>query len=170
MKKFVALLLMLMMVLPMAAMAEEVVASPSLDADATSSASVANYYADFALAGEELAAAVNAQTGFYLVVTVNPDGTPNAGYFIFAIKELNGKQYLQLGLAENQTKANLESVGAGLAIYAALPSADAKNQYAVSGARFYFKAIEDQAVVDELMKDARQGAMFFEITEVLPLG
>ena len=40
----------------------------------------------------------------------------------------------------------------------------------MSGARFYFEAIADQAVVDELMKDARQGAMFFEITNVLPLG
>ena len=40
----------------------------------------------------------------------------------------------------------------------------------MSGARFYFQAITDQAVMDELLKDARQGAMFFEITEVLPLG
>ena len=54
-------------------------------------------------------------------------------------------------------------------MYAALPAADGK-PYCVSGARFYFEAIEDQAVIDALMADARQGAMFFEITEVLPLG
>ena len=55
-------------------------------------------------------------------------------------------------------------------MYAALPAAEDAKQYCVSGARFYFEAIQDQAVVDELMKDARQGAMFFEIVEVLPLG
>ena len=166
MKKIVALFLALMMVLPMAAMAEAV---PSPALDAFTSASVANYYAQYALTGDELMDAVNGQAGFYLICTTNPDGSPNAGVFIFAIKKLNEKYYIQLGLAENQTKANLEATGEGLAVYAALPAEGAK-PYAVSGARFYFETIADQAVVDELMKDARQGAMFFEITEVLPLG
>ena len=61
----------------------------------------------------------------------------------------------------------VEATGEGLAVYAVMT---ADKPYAVSGARAYFAAIEDQAIVDELMKDARQGAMFFEITEVLPLG
>ena len=164
MKKFAALLLAMMLVLPMAAMAEAV---PSPSADAFSSASVSNYYEQYALTGDALMDAVNSQSGTYLIVTVNPDGSPNAGVFIFAIKKLNDKYYLQLGLAENQTKANLEANGNGLAIYAAAPS---EKPYAVAGARFYFEQIADQAIVDELMKDARQGAMFFEITEVLPLG
>ena len=159
MKKFAALLLALMMVLPMAAMAE----------DAFTSASVANFYGDFALTGDDLMNAVNSQSGCYIVNTTNPDGSPNAGYFIFAIKKLNDKYFVQLGLAPNQSKLNLEANGEGLCVYAALPAADAK-QYCVSGARFYFQAITDQAVMDELLKDARQGAMFFEITEVLPLG
>ncbi len=165
MKKFAALLLVLMMVLPMAAMAEAV-QSPA--ADVFSSASVANYYAQYALAGDDLMTAANSQSGTYLVITVNPDGSPNAGYFIFAIKKLNDKYYIQLGLAENQSKANLEATGEGLAIYVA--NTLEGMTYTVSGARFYFKAIEDQAVIDALMADARQGAMFFEITEVLPLG
>ena len=164
MKKFVALLLALLMVLPMAAMAEAV---PSPSADAFSSASVSNYYEQYALTGDELMNAVNGQAGFYLIVTVNPDGSANAGVFIFAVKKLNDKYYIQLGLAENQTKANLEATGKGLAIYAVMT---ADKPYAVSGARFYFEEIADQAIVDELMKDARQGAMFFEVTEVLPLG
>ena len=164
MKKFAALLMALLMVLPMVAMAEAV-ASPS--ADAFTSASVSNYYAQYALTGDDLMNAVNGQTGTYIVCTVNPDGTPNAAYFIFAIKKLNDKYYIQLGLAENQTKANLEQTGEGLAVYATIPT---DKPYAVGGARFYFETIEDQAIVDELMKDARQGAMFFEITEVLPLG
>ena len=164
MKKFVALLMALLMVVPMVAMAEAV-ASPS--ADAFSSASVTNYYEQYALTGDELMNAVNGQAGFYLICTTNPDGSPNAGVFIFAIKKLNDKYYIQLGLAENQTKANLEAEGEGLAVYAVMT---ADKPYAVSGARMYFVEIADQAVVDELMKDARQGAMFFEITEVLPLG
>ena len=139
------------------------------DVDTFTSASVANYYGQYALVGDDLMNAVNSQAGTYLVMTTNPDGTPNAGYFIFAIKKLNDKYYIQLGLAENQTKLNLEANGLGLAVYAAAPGV-ADKAYSVAGARFYFTAIEDQAIVDELMKDARQGAMFFEITEVLPLG
>lgn len=162
MKKFAALLLVLMMVLPVAALAEDAV-------DTFTSASVANYYGQFGLTGDDLMNAVNSQTGCYIVNTTNPDGSPNAGYFIFAIKKLNDKYYVQLGLAPNQSKLNLEANGEGLCVYAALPAPDAK-QYCVSGARFYFEAIQDQAVMDELLKDARQGAMFYEITNVLPLG
>ena len=165
MKKLLALVLCLMMVLPVAALAEEAV-------DTFTSASQSNFYAQYALTGDELMDAVNdwygeAQKATYLVCTTNPDGSPNAGVFIFGIKKLNDKYYIQLGLAENQTKANLEATGEGLAVYAVMT---ADKPYAVSGARAYFAAIEDQAIVDELMKDARQGAMFFEITEVLPLG
>ena len=161
MKKIVALFAALMMLLSVAALAET--------ADAFTSASVANYYGQFGLTGDDLMNAVNSQSGCYIVNTTNPDGSPNAGYFIFAIKKLNDKYYVQLGLAANQSKLNLEANGKGLCVYAALPAPDAK-QYCVSGARFYFEAIQDQAVMDELMKDARQGAMFFEIVEVLPLG
>ena len=148
-----------MMILPMAAMAETV--------DTFASASVANYYG--ALTGDDLMNAVNSQTGTYLICTTNPDGSANAGVFIFGVKKLNDKYYIQLGLAENQSKANLEANGKGLAVYACLPEEGAK-PYITNGARFYFEAIEDQAVLDELLVDARQGAMFFEIVEVLPLG
>ena len=163
MKKLIALLLCLLMVLPVAALAEEAT-------DTFTSASVANYYGAYGLTGDDLMNAVNSQSGCYIVCTTNPDGSPNAGYFIFAIKKLNDKYYVQLGLAANQSKLNLEANGEGLCVYAALPAAEDAKQYCVSGARFYFEAIQDQAVVDELMKDARQGAMFFEIVEVLPLG
>ena len=162
MKKIVALFAALMLLLSVAALAET--------ADAFTSASVANYYGQFGLTGDALMNAVNSQSGCYIVNTTNPDGSPNAGYFIFAIKKLNDKYYVQLGLAANQSKLNLEANGEGLCVYAALPAAEDAKQYCVSGARFYFEAIQDQAVVDELMKDARQGAMFFEIVEVLPLG
>ena len=162
MKKLIALLLCLMMVLPVAALAEDAV-------DAFTSASVSNFYADYALTGDDLMNAVNSQSGCYIVNTTNPDGSPNAGYFIFAIKKLDDKYYLQLGLAPNQSKLNLEANGEGLAVYAANPVEGAK-PYAVSGARIRFVAIQDQAVIDALMADARQGAMFFEIVDVQPLG
>ena len=91
-------------------------------------------------------------------------------YFIFAIKKVNDKYYLQLGLAENQSKANLTANGVGLAVYAANPVEGAK-PYAVSGARIYFATIEDQAVIDALNAEvARPGALFYEIVDVKPLG
>ena len=161
MKKIVALFAALMMLLSVAALAET--------ADAFTSASVANYYGQFGLTGDDLMNAVNSQSGCYIVCTTNPDGSPNAGYFIFAIKKLNDKYYLQLGLAPNQSSANLNANGEGLAVYAANPVEGAK-AYAVSGARIRFAAIEDQAIIDALMLDARQGAMFFEIVDVQPLG
>ena len=160
MKKFFALLAALMMLSSMALAAE---------VDTFASASVADYYADAALAGDDLMNAVNGQSGCYLVSTTNPDGTPNTAYFVFGIKKLNDTYYLQLGLAEHQSKANLNANGNGLAVYAANPVEGAK-PYAVSGARIWFEAIEDQAVIDALTAEARPGAMFFEITEVKPLG
>ena len=161
MKKLLLLVLALMMVMPMA-IADE--------ADTFATASVADYYAASGLAGDALMDAVNSQSGCYLVSTTNPDGTPNTAYFIFAIKKLDDKYYLQLGLAENQSKANLNANGNGLAVYAANPEADAK-PYAVAGARIYFEAIEDQSIVDTLNAEAaRPGALFFEIVEVKPLG
>ena len=164
MKKFAALLLALMMVIPMVAMAEAV---QSPVADGFTSASNINYYADSALTGDDLMNAANSQSGFYLVCTVNPDGSVNAAVLVFAIKKVEDKYYIQLGMADNQSKANLEATGEGLAVYAAVVEGQA---IAATGARIYFKAIEDQAVLDILMQDARQGAAFFEITEVLPLG
>ncbi|MBR5547809.1 MAG: hypothetical protein IKU70_12640 [Clostridia bacterium] len=161
MKKFLVLFVALMMVMPMAFATE---------ADTFATASVADYYAANALTGDDLMNAVNGQSGCYLISTTNPDGTPNTAYFIFAIKKLDDKYYLQLGLAENQSKANLLANGNGLAVYAANPEADAK-PYAVSGARIRFVAIEDQAIVEKLNADAaRPGALFFEIVEVKPLG
>jgi hypothetical protein len=161
MKKFLVLFVALMMVMPMAFATE---------ADTFATASVANYYAANALTGDDLMNAVNGQSGCYLISTTNPDGTPNTAYFIFAIKKLDDKYYLQLCLAENQSKANLLANGNGLAVYAANPEADAK-PYAVAGARIYFEAIEDQSIVDTLNAEAaRPGALFFEIVEVKPLG
>ena len=161
MKKFLVLLAALMMIVPMAL---------ASDVDTFASASVADYYTDAALTGDDLMNAVNSQSGCYLVSTTNPDGSPNTAYFVFAIKKVDDKYYLQLGLAPNQSMNNLNANGEGLAIYSANPAPDAESKLVISGARIYFVAIEDEAVMAELMKDARQGAMFFEIVSVRPLG
>ena len=165
MKKIIALLLCLLMVLPVAALAEDAV-------DVFTSASQSNFYSQYGLTGDDLMNAVNdwyGETikGTYLVCTTNPDGTPNAAVFIFGIKKLNDKYYIQLGLADNQSKQNLARTGEGLAVFG---FANEGMTFGTGGARFYFEAIEDQAITDELMKDARAGQLYFEITKVLPLG
>jgi len=164
MKKLLVVLLALMALLSVSAMAENV--------DAFSSASVADFYGASALTGDDLMNAVNSQSGTYLVSTTNPDGSPNTAYFVFGIKKVDEKYYLQLGLAENQSKQNLLANGNGLAVYAANPSEEeGAKDYTVSGARIWFDTIEDQAIVDALNAEvARPGAMFYEIVEVRPLG
>ena len=146
-------------------------AVPAMAEDAVSSASVADFYADSALTGDDLMNAINAFSGTYLVSTTNPDGTPNTAYFIFSMVKHEDKYYLQLGLAENQSKANLERNGAGQAVYAANPTGEeGVKPYSVSGARIRFKALEDPSLADVLNASGRPGALFFEVTEVRPLG
>ncbi len=164
MKKLISVLLALMALFCVSAMAETV--------DAFSSASVADFYGTAALTGDDLMNAINSQSGTYLVSTTNPDGSPNTAYFIFAVKKVDEKYYLQLGLAENQSKQNLAANGKGLAVYAANPAEEeGAKDYTVSGARIWFEEIEDQAVVEKLNAEAaRPGAMFYKIVEVRPLG
>ena len=139
--------------------------------DTVASASVADYYAAAALIGDDLMNAINAFTGTYLVSSTNPDGTPNTAYFIFSMIKLDDAYYLQLGLAENQSKANLLANGCGLAVYAANPTGEeGAMPYSTAGARIWFKAIEDEAIATKLAEGARPGALFFEVTELRPLG
>lgn len=146
-------------------------ALPALAEDAVSSASVADFYGDYALTGDALMDAINSFSGCYLVTTVSPEGKPNTAYFIFGMVKHEDKYYLQLGLAENQSKANLAANGEGIAIYAANPTGEeGAKPYAVSGARMWFKAVEDEALLDALNPSGREGAMFFEVVEVRSLG
>jgi len=157
MKRIAALLIALMMM-----------GSVALATDVTTSASVADYYAAGAITGDDLMNAINSFTGTYLVATANPDGTPNVAYFVFSMVKHADKYYLQLGLAENQSKANLAANPVGMVVYAANPAEGAP--LTTSGARIWFDAIDDQAVIDALSANARPGAMFFEITLIRPLG
>jgi len=160
--RFLSLLLAIVLIIP---------SGVAFATDAVSSASVADYYGDSALTGDELMNAINSFSGFYVVSTTNPNGTPCSAYFIFSMVKHEEKYYLQLGLAENQSKANLEANGLGMAVYAATPSTEeGAKPYAVSGARINFQKIENQAILDALQASANEGAMFFEITEIRSLG
>lgn len=161
MKKLVLVLMIALFLLGSAAMAEDVV----------SSASVSDSFAQFALTGDDLMNAINTFSGTYVVTTVNPDGTPNAAYFIFSMVKHGEEYYLQLGLAENQSKANLNAGSKGVAVYAANPTgAKGAPAYSTSGARIWFEALEDEAIAAELAAGARPGAAFYKITAVRPLG
>ena len=161
MKKLVLALMIALSLLGCAALAEDVV----------SSASVSDSFAQFALTGDDLMNAINTFSGTYVVTTVNPDGTPNAAYFIFSMVKHGEDYYLQLGLAENQSKANLNAGSKGVAVYAANPTgAEGAPAYSVSGARIWFEALDDEALAAELAAGARPGASFYKITAVRPLG
>ena len=162
MKKLLSLALSLMLL---------ACAIPAMAEDTVASASVADFYAQHALTGDDLMNALNSFSGTYLISTTNPDGTPNTAFFIYSMVKLDGEYYLQLGLADNQSKANLLANGCGLAVYAANPSGEeGAMPYAVSGARIWFQNVSDEAVLAKLMEGAREGAMFYEITAVRPLG
>ena len=159
MKKLLVALMLLCLVFGASALAE----------DAVSSASVADFYGDFALTGDDLMNAINEFSGFYLITTTNPDGTANSGFFIYSCVKNEDTYYLQFGLADNQTRQNLVANGEALAVYAALPEADAK-PYAVAGARMWVKQVTDEELLKTLNASGSETALFFEIVSLRPLG
>ena len=140
------------------------------ETDAVTSASVADFYADGMLAGDDLMNAINAYSGFYAVASVNPDGTPNLGFYIYGCVKVEEKYYLQLGLSPNQTTANVDAGSELVAMYAALPAEG--ETYPTSGARMTLSKVTDEALTEELLKSAPQGftPMYYEITSVRSLG
>ena len=135
--------------------------------DAIASASVNNFYGG--IEGDALMEAVNSYSGFYAVASVNPDGTPNVAFFIYGMVKSGDTYYLQLGISPNQTTANIENGSALMAMYAPLP---AEGNYPVSGAKMLLKKVEDEALIQELLKSAPQGytPMYYEVVETRPIG
>lgn len=159
MKKLLSVLLILCMLIPAASLAE--------GADAVTSASVIDYFGTL-MSPADLAASINAYNGFFSVATVNPDNTPNIGFFIFSAAEYEGKLYLQFGLAENQTRANMESGSAVTVMYAPLPS---EGTYATVGARLTCERVTDEALVEKLMEIMPQKSdLIYEVTLIRPIG
>ena len=138
--------------------------------DAVTTASVANYYG--ALTGDELMNAINSYTGFYAVASVNPDGTPNIAYFVYGMQKIGDVYYVQLGINPNQTTANFENGSELMAMYGALPAADAQLMTATNGAKMVLKKVDDEEILAELLKTAPEGytPMYYEVIETRPLG
>jgi len=111
--------------------------------------------------------AINSFSGFYLVCTTNPDGSANAGYFIYGCVKHEDKYYLKMGLAANQSKLNLETNGKGLAVYAAVPG---DKPYATAGARMEFTVVTDAELLTALGVEAGGSSIMCEVTSVRPLG
>ena len=141
-----------------------------VEIDSVSGASVTDYYGDFGISGDELMEAVNTPSGSYVIATVNEDGTPLAGFFIYSMVKDGDDYYLLLGLAENQTRANLERTGQAMALYAANPDKDAPAQYAVSGARMQLELVTDESLIEKLNTSGYDTTMFCKVTQVRSLG
>ena len=174
MKKLLVLVLALSL-LSLPVLAEDAVTTatqvPDEAPDAYSSASVADFYSDFMLTGDELMDSINSYNGFFAVASVNPDGTPNIGFYIFSCVKLEDKYYLQLGLAPNQTTANIENGSALMAMYAPVPAGEGAMPYATAGARLYLEQVTDADVIAALKDIApQQSEMFYEIVKVRSLG
>ena len=163
MKKILSVLMVCALILGCACAAAEAT-------DAVTTASVANYYGG--MTGDELMDAINSYSGFYAVASVNPDGTPNIAYFIYGMRKVGETYYIQLGINPNQTTANIDNGSALIAMYGALPAADAQLQSATNGAKMVLKKVEDEAVLAELLKTAPEGytPMYYEVVETRPLG
>ena len=138
--------------------------------DSVSSASVMDYYGDYGISGDELMDAINGPSGSYVISTVNEDGSPLAGFFVYSMVKDGDDYYLQLGLAENQTRVNLERTGTAMALYAMNPEADADAQYAVSGARMDLELVTDESLIEKLNTSGYDTAMFCKVTGVRSLG
>ena len=138
--------------------------------DAITSASVADYYADGMLTGDDLLNSINSYSGFYAIGSVNANGTPNIGFYIYGCIKIEEKYYLQLGLAPNQTTANVDNGSELFAMYAALPAEG--STYPTSGARMTLTKVTDEALLEELLKTAPEGfsPMYYEIVSVRSLG
>ena len=140
------------------------------EVEAVTHASVTDYYGDFGLSGDALMDAVNTPAGSYVIATVNEDGTPQLGFFVYSMMKEGDTYYLALGLAENQTRENLERTGEAMAIYAANPGKDADAQYAVSGARMSLKLVTDEKLAEKLNTAGYDTTMFCEVEWAKPLG
>ena len=138
--------------------------------DSVSGASVTDYYVDYGISGDELMEAVNAPSGSYVIATVNEDGSPLLGYFIYSMIKEEDDYYLLLGLAENQTRENLIRTGEAMALYAANPESEAPAQYAVSGARMGLELVTDEGLIEKLNTAGYDTTMFCKVKWVRSLG
>ena len=153
---------------PVAASEEDI--PEGVEVEGVSSASVMDFYGEFGIEGDALMDAVNSYSGSYVVSTVNEDGSPQVGFYIYSMVKDGEDYYVLLGLAENQTRVNLERDGRAMALYAANPDSESENQYAVSGARMYLELVTDEELVKKLNTTGFDTAMVCKVTGTRSLG
>ena len=170
MKRLLALAAVLTLIgtAPVLASMEEIPEGTQIEG--VSGASVMDFYGDFGISGDELMDAINSFTGSYVVSTVNEDGTPQVGFYIYSMVKDGEDYYLALGLAENQTRVNIERTGEAMALYAANPAPDAENQYAVAGARMNLELVTDEELASKLNTTGYDSTMFLKVTGCRSLG
>lgn len=169
MRKLLCLLLAgLLATTPIAAAEGDIL--EGVEVEGVSSASVMDFYGDFGIDGDTLMDAVNSYSGSYVVATVNEDGSPQVGFYIYSMVKDGEDYYVLLGLAENQTRVNLEREGQAMALYAANPEEGAENQYAVSGARMYLELVTDEELVEKLNTTGYDTTMICKVVGTRSLG
>ena len=164
-------------VLLMAGCATSTAAEPkeSLKADSFTTASTEKTfsYGKTALTGDDLWTAFDSFQLTPSVATVNPDGTPNISVVIpGSHTESEGNDYFVFGLAENQTKKNLESSGEGVMTVVG-GFGDEKGALSGVGARISFTVVTDEDEKAAVMKandKITKDSIICKVTAINPLG
>lgn len=155
------------------ATADKPAETAAASADSFTSASVSDFYGDSGLSGDTLWAAFDSFQLTPSVATVNPDGTPNIAVVIpGSHTEADGNDYFVFGLADNQTKANLEEKKEGVMTLVGGFDSDKKALSGI-GARVSFTVVTDEdeaaAVRNENEKITDEN-IICRVTEIRPLG
>lgn len=142
-------------------------------ADSVSAASKTAYYAKSSLTGEDLWTVIAARQAAVSMATVNADGTPNAAVVIPGVTK--DRSALMFGIAPNQTLENLKARKFGvLTAYLYNPTAAEKLERN-KGARILLELITDQATIDRLVLENKEGgasatSIFLRVVKVMPIG
>ncbi len=133
----------------------------SEDIDVIASASKKYHYSKTSLTGKALQQVINAHQATFVLSTTNPDNSPNAGVFI---PEMTSDSTVKFGLAENQTRQNIEKTKkAVLTVYKFLPEEIGKSS--PQGARLILELIEEKSV-----NQKSYNILEMKIKKVIPLG
>lgn len=148
-------------------------ATPTPETDSFTSASVSDFYGDSGLKDDALWTAFDSFQLTPSVATVNPDGTPNIAVVIpGSHTAVDGSDYFVFGLADNQTKANLQEKGEGVMTLVG-GFDDEKKALSGIGARVSFTVVTDEdelAAVKAANEKVTDENIVCKVTEVRPLG
>ncbi len=129
--------------------------------DAFTGASKKNYYSKTSITGDALQKVINSHEAAFVLSTTNPDNSPHAAVFIPAMAS---DSEVKFGLAENQTRQNIERTKkAVLTVYRFLPDETKKKRH--QGARLILELDENKSDQKNTHK-----MIIMKIQHVLPLG